>query len=847
MLFFITSITIKCIINKEITTMTNSISKIFHINTFLIILSCISIIGSLWIYDTYSKYKKDFQEIEIQVIEENKNIIKSDILNLISFIDKRRSYFHTTSLEIIKNQTLEAHNTANFLYNKYKDTKSLQEIKDIVREVLRIKRFNNGRGYFFATNLNGIEELFADKPHLEGKNLIDLQDTKGNYVIRDMIKIARTKKEGYYEYYWTKPGTTGNDHKKVSYIKYFQPFNWFIGTGEYYEDIEEDIKQEVFEIINNLRMSFGNYIFVFDYNGNCLSHINKNMIGKNFIDLKDKDGVFFIREMLKVAKSTSGDFVRYYFEKPEGAKDILPKISFVTNYEPFQVIIGTGFYIDTIHSLIMARQINIKTEIINKIFIITSVMLVLLVLSFIVNRKLVNRLNDGFKLFNKFFKRATENRELIDINKLYFKEFKDLSIEANRMTEKRLTAEIALEEISHEYKTLFDNMIDAFALHQMIFDKDGTPKDYRFISVNKAFENNIGIKAKDIIGKTVLEVLPDTEYYWIETYGNVVKTGEPIHFENYTLTLNKYFEVTAYKHGDDKFACIFVDITQRVLMYKSLEELTRNLEEKINDEVEKRRRQELLLLQQSKLASMAEMLISISHHWRQPLNAIGLVVQSLDVLYDNKELTREQLSSTINAVMDRLNIMSDTINSFSSYFRNYSLNEIFDIDTCLKKTFNIISEDFNLNNIKISMFNVEPDKKLADLNHDNNTFISGDINNFQQVLLAILKNAKEAIIEKQQKEAADKDYFINIILDVTGNNIILRIEDNGGGINPEIMPRIFEPYFTTKDRSFTVGLGLYMAKVIIEEHMRGRLYAENIDGGCSLIIELPKHTSSQLI
>ncbi|MCX8069179.1 MAG: cache domain-containing protein, partial [Thermodesulfovibrionales bacterium] len=770
--------------------MTNSISKMFNINGLSIVLLAISIIGSLCIYDVYTRSESQLAEAEKNVLEESKKITKSDVQSLLSFIDKRRDLFHKNALDLIKNQTQEAHAIASSLFKQYKDTKSLQEIKDLVREVLRLKRFNNGRGYFFATNLNGVEELFADRPQLEGKNLINMRDTKGNYVIRDMIKIAKTKGEGFYEYYWTKPGVSGNDHKKVSYIKYFEPFDWFIGTGEYYEDLEEDIKKEILTFLNNIKISFGNYIFVYDYEGNCLSHINKDLIGKNLIGLKDKDGIFFIRELINVARSTKGDFIRYYFEKPNGNKDTLPKISYVTNYEPWQVVIGSGFYVDDIYAIVKTKQENIKKEIFNKIQTILLVVIFLLFFVFVINKVFHNKLNEGIKVFNTFFKRAAENKEIIDINRLYFKEFKDLAIEANRMTDKRIAAELELEEMSNEYKTLFDNMLDGFALHLMIFDKDGKPKDYKFISVNKAFERLTGIKAKDIIGKTVLEVMPDTEYYWIETYGNVVKTGEPVHFENFSVAFGKYFEVTAYKHGDEKFACIFVDITQRVLMYKSLEELTRNLEEKVKEEVEKRRKQELLLIQQSKLASMAEMLISISHHWRQPLNAIGLVVQSLENLYDNDELTKEQIQWIINTVMDRITSMSNTINSFSTYFNKQTVTDTFDVESSIQKTYNIVFEDFNINKINLSLSFLEPQKSPADLSSYNTySFISGDANNFQQVLLAILNNSKEAILTQQKKE--NKEFFVSISLDVTQQNIVIKIEDNGGGINPEIMDRIF--------------------------------------------------------
>ncbi len=128
---------------------------------------------------------------------------------------------------------------------------------------------------------------------------------------------------------------------------------------------------------------------------------------------------------------------------------------------------------------------------------------------------------------------------------------------------RKQTFEDALRISESKYKTLFNNMFDGFALHEIICDDQGNPIDYRFIDVNNAFENLTNLKAKDIIGKTILEVLPNTEKYWIETYGEVALTGKPISYENYSSELGKYYEVTAYSPAPKQFACLFMDHTNR--------------------------------------------------------------------------------------------------------------------------------------------------------------------------------------------------------------------------------------------------------------------------------------------
>ncbi len=121
----------------------------------------------------------------------------------------------------------------------------------------------------------------------------------------------------------------------------------------------------------------------------------------------------------------------------------------------------------------------------------------------------------------------------------------------------------AQREAESNYRMLFHEMLDGFALHEVICDASGTPVNYRYLAVNPAFERMVGIKAEDIAGKTVLEILPGTESYWIETYGKVAMTGEPISFEHFHSGLQKSFEVTAFRPAANQFACIFVDITDR--------------------------------------------------------------------------------------------------------------------------------------------------------------------------------------------------------------------------------------------------------------------------------------------
>ena len=114
-----------------------------------------------------------------------------------------------------------------------------------------------------------------------------------------------------------------------------------------------------------------------------------------------------------------------------------------------------------------------------------------------------------------------------------------------------------------DYRTLFREMLNGFALHEIICDEAGNPADYRFLAVNPAFERITGLKREDIVGRTVLEAMPTTERHWIKTYGKVALTGKPAFFEKYHAMLNRHFEVAAFQPAPNQFACIFADVTER--------------------------------------------------------------------------------------------------------------------------------------------------------------------------------------------------------------------------------------------------------------------------------------------
>ena len=230
-----------------------SLSNAFLLSMIVTTAFSSTVIAYFWISSTYSDFEIESEVLKRRYIDDQKANLKSEVRSAVEYIEFKRSQTESRLKEGIKLRTFEAHAIALNIYEQNKKRRSRKEIEKMVRDALRPIRFNNGTGYYFATRLNGVEELFADRPELEGKDLLDMQDTNGKFVIKGMIALVKEKGEGFYQYTWTKPNVKGKDFPKIAFIKYFAPFDWLIGTGEYLDDIEKGIQKEVLQRLSVIR------------------------------------------------------------------------------------------------------------------------------------------------------------------------------------------------------------------------------------------------------------------------------------------------------------------------------------------------------------------------------------------------------------------------------------------------------------------------------------------------------------------------------------------------------------------------------------------------------------------
>lgn len=255
-----------------------------------------------------------------------------------------------------------------------------------------------------------------------------------------------------------------------------------------------------------------------------------------------------------------------------------------------------------------------------------------------------------------------------------------------------------------------------------------------------------------------------------------------------------------------------------------INDVIENLEYRIKNEIEQRLSQEQILIQQSKLAAMGEMIGNIAHQWRQPLAQISAIHMNMKVTFDFNKFDKNYLNDKIKEANKLTSYMSQTIDDFQNFFKPQGEKEIFSIEKACKDAYNIIDSSLKYHNIEIDF----------DLKEDTN--ILGYKNEFSQVILNILSNAKDVLIERKIKNPK-----INVEIKNGDKYSIVKISDNAGGVKNDIIDKIFDPYFTTRHKTQGSGIGLYMAKNIIERNMLGFINVKNIENGALFTIKVLKN------
>lgn len=253
-----------------------------------------------------------------------------------------------------------------------------------------------------------------------------------------------------------------------------------------------------------------------------------------------------------------------------------------------------------------------------------------------------------------------------------------------------------------------------------------------------------------------------------------------------------------------------------------MNEMIDNLENKIQEEINNRTNQEKLLVQQSKLAAMGNMLGNIAHQWRQPISEINAILMDVEAKTRFDKMDDEFLLKNISTCYEVTEHMSSTISDFQNFFQPSKEKEYFNVHEVCLSAISVINASLKFHNIEL-VFNI-----------NKNSDVFGYPREFAHAILNILSNSKDALVERKVKNPK-----ITLSIKSGKQFTLIRIEDNAGGIKPENIEKVFEPYFTTKHATQGTGIGLYMTKMIIENNMQGIVGVENSKEGALFTIKLP--------
>jgi len=361
----------------------------------LVLLCIIAVVGTLIaLYINKVNFDSEINKVKSVYLKNEKKIIQQEVIKVRDNIINEKKLIEEKLKVTIKQSVYGAYAVANNIYQENKN-KNNQEIIKMITDALRDVRFNKNRGYFFIYKMDGTVLLLPTRKDLEKKNLLDLKDAKGELSVRKMRDLTLSKGESFFTWWWYKPNEKKFQSKKIGFGKYFEPLDFFIGTGEYVEDFEETIKKSITQRLSRYTYGKNYYLFVYDKEGKLIAHKNKKSIGTTsfvFEGIQNKTLVKNTNDDFK----ENGCFYQYAFLKYNTKiEDETNKISYLLPFEDWNWHIGSGFYTDDLNTIINKTKEELTSKhderiqniIIIFVFLIVIVIFLSLLLSYVIKQR----------------------------------------------------------------------------------------------------------------------------------------------------------------------------------------------------------------------------------------------------------------------------------------------------------------------------------------------------------------------------------------------------------------------------------------------------------------------------
>jgi two-component system, NtrC family, sensor kinase len=666
----------------------NFVLKIIKYTPLIFILIASILLTAYISFDYISSLKKEKEKIENEYIKFNKELINNNINSVYNYVNNINDKSHEVLKIKLQNEINNAHNIMSSIYDKFKNEKTKEEIIEIMKTALQNVRFNEGRGYFSIHTMEGINIFHPIYKNFEGTLVLNRKDINGDYPVREAISIAKTKKEGFFSWYYYKLKDKSKQLKKIGIVKEFEPYNFIITTAEFEEDFENQVKMEIIEYIKDLGDSQNTHIFIIDKDGNFLLTRTK------FSNIKDieKENIF-VKSYKDLINSNDKDkYSQYeYISNSE-------KISYLRKVEAYDWIIGTYFNLDKLNSKIKEKQEELVKEYDEHMYL-TMIITTFMTFLFLISSMFVSRLLEKKFLMHKkdLEKQITENK-------------------------KQKETLIRAQEVAHIGDWRYDLQSNEIFLSDEIIRIFGFDKKDKNIFAYEFIKNII--VSEDILP---LE----------DSLNNCINKGV------------EHKLIYRIKRENDDIR--WIDCRGRLEEDKSsiigtVQDITDNK----NLEIEKQQKDELLY-QQSKMAAMGEMIGNIAHQWRQPLSTISTASTGTKLQKQMNCLSDEDLYSALTSINNSAQYLSKTIDDFRDFF-NPSNNKVseFNISDSISKTLNLVKAQFVAKDIEIIQ-NIE-DCKINSIENELIQVLVNILNNARDALDATQNQKRLIFINVYSKD-----------------------------------------------------------------------------------------------
>jgi PAS domain S-box-containing protein len=382
-------------------------------------------------------------------------------------------------------------------------------------------------------------------------------------------------------------------------------------------------------------------------------------------------------------------------------------------------------------------------------------------------------------------------------------------------------------------------------------------KEGHYTDVNEAMCNLAGRTREELIARSVFTNLPEESMYGAkEAFNTLLAEGKSTFSLKYEKQNKEvfYINISAAEVEEGVYMCVCKDVTRSRILEEALHKLNAELSERVREEVALRQKQEGFIFEQKKLKDMALLINAIAHQWRQPINALILYIQDIIDTYEAGELDKDYIKSFESVSKDLVIHMSKTIDDFRTFFAPNKKPQRFNITGEIVKLSQLLRIQLYERKVSCRIF-CACDGQQSDCTdgvepHDcpsKRMEVYGFLDEFKQALINIIYNAVDSIEDNIARGNITKG-LIRFDIENKVGSITIKVTDNGTGISEENLSKVFDPYYTTKEEGKGTGIGLYMAKMVIERHNGGKITVANgEERGAVFEISIPTDSECELV